>query len=152
MIGLGAVILYSVLLHLSGQPQTLPCDVRTWSRYFPHRALITAVCQNPNGMGGLLSPERRAWPRSLELKATPYLLKDGDLAAEPIDVPAVKEITAHNQMTWIPGDWCQMPGQFITYDDKTNNAACAHWKCADTSRILLPPDGNGKFWCHRVQP
>jgi hypothetical protein len=110
----------------------------------PFDAAAKRAADETDAYGGLLTDEQRAWSRSLELKATPRLLKDGDItdfppepSAEPIDVPA-------------------MPKGMHYGSDSCGNSVCFdHWvqdyKCEDTSRILLTSE-DGRHWCHKVQP
>lgn len=55
----------------------------------------------------------------------------------PVDVPAVV-VGTHMGF-----EGC---GGYACFDHPVKDYACI-----DKSRILLPPDGNGKHWCHKVQ-
>jgi len=60
---------------------------------------------------------------------------------KPIDVPAIQEV--RNEL---------MENCFPVRDGLGCYRPVYKKVCKDKSRILLPPDGNGKSWCHLVQP
>jgi hypothetical protein len=79
-----------------------------------------------------------------ERKECPNIITESSL-----DVPAVMHNKNESKCTgyelWPSG----VPDKYI---EDFCTKVVKYYTCDDKSRVLLPPDGHGKHWCHKVQP